>query len=317
MDGKLTMTAGSASESSKMSITFTELQPSAIRRIANERRDIDRERERLGREDEIFISWNGDDITRDYQQLIVGPDDTPYEGGFYFFEGTFCDQYPIHPMKMRAATQGLRFRHHPNYYVEGKCCLSILGTWTGPPWVPTLNVVKVAMTMKSIFTNNPLTNEPGYATSDINHPACLAYQVQVEYWNLLVAVIEMLRQPPAGFEKFLPDCQRLFLKNYNRYMNRIIYLRRLPVNSPTVYGNVLVPDKEKLIVAFNEMYCKLAPGPARTLSLEPDSASESAEDETRPSSRAKDLPEGTKVTTKDGRRWVVRESHGKRWMLDS
>lgn len=235
--------------------TYNNLPPSTIKRITNERNLINADRKKLEDEEEIYFWWDNTTINRTYLQLLVGPEDTPYEGGFFFFEARIPDQYPIQPMEMRALTQGMNFRQHPNYYICGKCCLSILNTWTGPPWSATLNMAKVAITMKSLYTTNPLNNEPGYSSYDISHPTCKAYEIMVEYWTLAVAVIEMLKNPPTGCEVFIPECKRLFIKYFDRYMHRIANMRSLNWEAgKTIYNSCLIPDKQKLEREFKEMY---------------------------------------------------------------
>jgi ubiquitin-protein ligase len=76
----------------------------------------------------IYFSFKKDVIDSVYYKLIVGPADTPYEGGFYFFSCKYPDQYPFHPMRVITQTQGGNVRKHPNLYVCGKCCFSFLGT---------------------------------------------------------------------------------------------------------------------------------------------------------------------------------------------
>jgi ubiquitin-protein ligase len=67
--------------------------------------------------------------------LLVGQSDTPYFGGFYFFDISFPDDYPFSPIKVRSLTQDGVTRFNPNMYREGKVCLSILNTWhDGPQW---------------------------------------------------------------------------------------------------------------------------------------------------------------------------------------
>lgn len=60
--------------------------------------------------------------------LILGPFDTPYEGGFFCFFLKFPTNYPIRPPKVKLMTTGDGLvRFNPNFYKNGKVCLSILG----------------------------------------------------------------------------------------------------------------------------------------------------------------------------------------------
>jgi len=47
-------------------------------------------------------------------------------------------------------------------YIDGKVCLSILGTWEGPRWVASQRLSSIPLTLQSLMTNNPIEHEPGY-----------------------------------------------------------------------------------------------------------------------------------------------------------
>ena len=61
--------------------------------------------------------------------MIIGPQDTPYEDGMYFFEFTFPYDYPINPPKVIFLNCDGKTRFNPNLYRNGKVCLSVLNTW--------------------------------------------------------------------------------------------------------------------------------------------------------------------------------------------
>ncbi|KAL3244364.1 hypothetical protein MRX96_018979 [Rhipicephalus microplus] len=97
--------------------------------------------------------------------LVLGPDDTPYEGGFFHFVIQCPPDYPIQPPRVRFMTTGYGcVRFNPNLYECGKVCLSILGTWTGPAWSPAQCIASVLLSIQSLLCENPYHNEPGYET---------------------------------------------------------------------------------------------------------------------------------------------------------
>lgn len=60
--------------------------------------------------------------------LIIGPNDTPYEGGLFYFYVKCPTDYPMHPPKIKLMTTDAgRVRFNPNFYNTGKICVSILG----------------------------------------------------------------------------------------------------------------------------------------------------------------------------------------------
>lgn len=177
-------------------------------------------------ESEIYFHFNENELNNNYIFLIIGSNDidNPYYGGFFFFEGTFPDQYPFFPPKIEAKTQGENMRFHPNFYTNGKCCLSILGTWSGPPWTSCQNIGTIAHTMKSLYICNPITQEPGWENLGKSKESEL-YSIIVTYRTLEIAVLRMLENSPKGknynFDIFLPIMEKLFLKNYSNYIKKI------------------------------------------------------------------------------------------------
>ncbi|KAL1469896.1 hypothetical protein MTO96_040794 [Rhipicephalus appendiculatus] len=95
--------------------------------------------------------------------LVLGPADTPYEGGFFHFLVQCPPDYPIKPPRVRLLTTGAgRVRFNPNLYECGKVCLSILGTWSGPAWSPAQCIASVLISIQSLLSEKPYHNEPGY-----------------------------------------------------------------------------------------------------------------------------------------------------------
>ena len=79
-----------------------------------------------------------DDETPQYiRALITGPlpGPTPYSGGVFAFDIYIPNDYPhTNPKVQLLTTGGGRVRFGPNLYADGKVCLSLLGTWSGPKW---------------------------------------------------------------------------------------------------------------------------------------------------------------------------------------
>eukprot|EP00550_Attheya_septentrionalis_P000671 CAMPEP_0198287544 /NCGR_PEP_ID=MMETSP1449-20131203/6311_1 /TAXON_ID=420275 /ORGANISM="Attheya septentrionalis, Strain CCMP2084" /LENGTH=599 /DNA_ID=CAMNT_0043985505 /DNA_START=294 /DNA_END=2090 /DNA_ORIENTATION=+ len=97
--------------------------------------------------------------------LIIGPDNTPYANGCFFFDIVLPSQYPSQPPKVHLLTTGNgRVRLNPNLYACGKVCLSLLGTWSGPGWISgESTLLQVLLSIQSlILVPDPYFNEPGY-----------------------------------------------------------------------------------------------------------------------------------------------------------
>lgn len=97
--------------------------------------------------------------------LVTGPVDTPYAYGCFIFDLYLPRGYPTGPpvCKLRTTGGGVA-RFNPNLYACGKVCLSLLGTWSGPGWVPNVSsILQVIISIQSlIMVSEPYFNEPGY-----------------------------------------------------------------------------------------------------------------------------------------------------------
>ncbi|KAG0281612.1 ubiquitin-conjugating enzyme E2 G1 [Linnemannia exigua] len=63
-----------------------------------------------------------DDNIFEWEIVIMGPQDTLYEGGFFKARMTFPEDYPLMPPKLKFDTE----MYHPNVYPNGDVCISIL-----------------------------------------------------------------------------------------------------------------------------------------------------------------------------------------------
>jgi len=79
---------------------------------------------------------------------IMGPPDSPYDGGVFFLNLHFPTDYPFKPPKINFTTK----IYHPNINSNGSICLDILRT----QWSPALTVSKVLLSICSLLTDpNP------------------------------------------------------------------------------------------------------------------------------------------------------------------
>ena len=138
----------------------------------------------------IFYAHDEDDILRGYA-LIIGPNETIYEDGYFMFEFHFPPNYPFSPPKLIFCTQGDNIRFHPNLYRNGKVCLSILNTWKGEGWTSCQTISSVLLTLVSLFHNKPLLNEPGITK---RHRDFETYHRIIEYKTYQVAINTILLQ---------------------------------------------------------------------------------------------------------------------------
>jgi len=268
--------------------------------------------------------------------MIIGPPDTPYENGFYFFSIDFPKDYPFSPPKVKFLTYEAGIRFNPNLYTNGKVCLSILGTWSGPGWTTCLNLNTVLLSIQSLLNENPLVNEPGFeketGTKAIN------YSNVVSYANIKTAVIKNIEVPPLGFECFKDIMIKHFIKNIDFYRKYIVDNKDKQgstINS-VIYSMNTYCDIDYLETRINFLYDKYNTfneiQPLENSNTK-DSSCESAEKKDNPIKEKKkytrkspnDLAKNydigfTKLSENDGKHYKVVEVSGekrtmKRWVL--
>ena len=162
----------------------------------------------------IHVNFNDDNIYN-VQAMIVGPVDTPYEKGFYFFDINFPSDYPMNPPKVKFCTLDGHVRFNPNLYACGKVCLSIIGTWSGPGWTSCLTLSTVLLSIQSLLNENPITNEPGFEKEPLTGEISKTYNSVIAYNNIRVAVIKMIEKTPHIFSDFEP----IMIDYFNKYIN--------------------------------------------------------------------------------------------------
>lgn len=164
----------------------------------------------------IYYIHDDSDMMKGYA-LIIGPPDTPYFGGNYFFEFNYPSDYPHTPPKVKYWTNNNNIRFNPNLYVCGKVCISLLNTWRGDQWTSCQTISTVLLTLCTLLCENPLLNEPGV---NKNHSDVKPYNSIVEYSNLDIAICDIVNKKPGVymnfFNSFYPYVKENFIKNYDK-----------------------------------------------------------------------------------------------------
>lgn len=162
----------------------------------------------------IYYLHNEENVMEGHA-MIIGPENTPYFGGFYFFKFTFPNDYPFSPPNVTFLTNDGTTRFNPNLYTNGRVCVSILNTWSGERWSPCQTISSVLLAICTLLTANPLLNEPGITNSN----ECVRYANLIHYKNLEFAVCTMLENETDGCAKlFYGNMVDFFLKNTERLM---------------------------------------------------------------------------------------------------
>jgi ubiquitin-conjugating enzyme E2 Z len=147
----------------------------------------------------IYYKHSETDILEGWA-LIIGPRDSLYRDGYYFFKFEFPTDYPHAPPLLHYFTNDGITRFHPNFYKSGKVCVDILNTWRGEKWSGCQTISSVLLTLVSIMDNEPILNEPGITKKN---PDYLNYHNLVEYRNFSFSIYELIYSI-ENFCKYIP-----------------------------------------------------------------------------------------------------------------
>jgi ubiquitin-conjugating enzyme E2 Z len=149
--------------------------------------------------------------------LIIGPEDTLYNYGYYFFKFNFKKEYPYQPPRVEYLTNENNIRFHPNLYRNGKVCLSLLNTWNGEQWTSCQTIRTILLNLVTLFHNKPLLNEPGITEK---YKYFNEYNEIIKYSNYNTAIISILKK------KIIPKYHDIFknivLENYKKNKKNIL-----------------------------------------------------------------------------------------------
>lgn len=137
----------------------------------------------------IFYKHDENNILLGYA-LIIGPSNTPYENGNYFFKFIFPEDYPFSPPKVEYYTNDGITRFNPNFYINKYVCLSILNTWKGEAWTSCQSIYSILITLQMTLNENPLTNEPGITIFNKN---VKIYNDIIKYKNIEYTIIKFIK----------------------------------------------------------------------------------------------------------------------------
>jgi ubiquitin-protein ligase len=207
----------------------------------------------------IYYQHDEDDILKGYA-MIVGPEDTPYFGGYYFFEITYPADYPFAPPLVIYKTNGDHIRFNPNLYMNGKVCLSILNTWRGDQWTSCQTISTVLLNLCMVLCKEPFLNEPGifqnYCHYD-NYTKC------IEYKNIDLAILKMMNKQPDIFPEscniFYDIMQEHFAKNKSKILGFLEERKLRPAEklSVNLYKMNVIIDYGKLHNLFQAYINKI------------------------------------------------------------
>lgn len=112
----------------------------SVKRLNKELKEIQSEK--------MFETEIIEDNIFNWESVIIGPENTPYENGVFKLSINFSDTYPFKPPKVKFLTK----IYHPNINKYGSICLDILNK----NWSPALTISKLLLSISSLLSDpNP------------------------------------------------------------------------------------------------------------------------------------------------------------------
>ena len=195
----------------------------------------------------IYYIHDDSDMLKGYA-MIIGPSETPYFGGFYFFELTYPTDYPHSPPKVKYWTNGNNIRFNPNLYVSGKVCVSLLNTWRGDQWTSCQTISTVLLTLCTLLCKDPLLNEPGVSKT---HKDMTNYNEIIEYSNLNIAVCDIVIKKSDIYKPFFDNFYWYVKENFNKNYDKLVEFVQKKITDSDVENKVLQTGFYNLKVLIN------------------------------------------------------------------
>jgi len=147
-----------------------------------------------------------DDNIMEWNVYIVGPPDTAYEGGIFRVSMTFPNEYPTQPPKLKFLSEFW----HPNVYVDGTVCISILHPPIDDPtsgerieerWSPAQSVETILLSAISLLSDPNIS-------SPANVDASVEFRTKPQvYRERIKKLVEKSKQEiPEGFK--MPEIKK-------------------------------------------------------------------------------------------------------------
>ncbi len=204
--------------------------------------------------DDIYLFINKKNYYKNYA-LIIGPKNTPYFGGYFFFEIIFPKNYPEYPPHIKFLTIDGKVRFNPNLYENGKVCLSILGTWSGPKWRPVMNLKLVLLSIQSLLGEYPITNEPGFDKINPSNSISINYNSFIIYHTYKLAFLDVLSGKfKKYYDMFKNEINTELKKNYD-IMNNDLLSYGLSLNE-VYFEKIIYFLPNNNVLNFKELFKK-------------------------------------------------------------
>jgi ubiquitin-conjugating enzyme E2 Z len=202
--------------------------------------------------------------------MIVGPPDSLYAGGYYFYRFKFPPDYPHAPPLVEFLTNDGETRMHPNMYKNRRMCVSILNSWRGEQWSGCQSIRSILLTIMSLLDDKPLLHEPGITDKNQDYEA---YHRIIQFKNYEFSMLHLLKSADVFrstivdiefHEQFYEHMRANFRQTHPRHLEKLSGLLEqnpLPVMLRTthVYQLTATVNYASAMRAFQECVQRLSP----------------------------------------------------------
>ena len=146
----------------------------------------------------------------------------------------------------------------PNFYRNGKVCLSVLNTWKGEQWSSCQSISSILLTAISVMTKDPLYQEPGMNKFNSKKESEVFNKI-IQYKNIEVAICDILLNKYNLFiyEIFCDKMIELFIINKKAILNNINLFKKqntFNIQYCDIYKMKANIDYNILLERFNKIH---------------------------------------------------------------
>lgn len=181
----------------------------------------------------------------DFPQLT-----SPYTNGFFLFKLTIPEDFPLSPPRIDFHPQQSVCRLHPNYYEQGKVCLSVINTWSRDDWAPTTSLMAISNILEERLNERAICFEPGCEQSSISRMQ--AFNEGVRFGVYHTAILPIIKSKNQNYAPFHDVIQSHWQTNKQVYLDELQTLSSQPKKQikQDVYGYNMFIDWQTMHSQF-------------------------------------------------------------------
>lgn len=190
-----------------------------------------------------------------HKQDIDFPDlKSPYTNGFFLFKLSIPEDFPISPPKIKFHPQQNSCRLHPNYYEQGKVCLSVINTWSRDDWAPTTSLMAISNILEERLNERSICFEPGCELSGVSR--IKTFNEAVKFGVYQHAILPIIQSKNQNYKAFQNIIQSHWETNKTTYISELQTLSQQEPNKTIkqdVYGHIIHMDWRGMLSQFEKI----------------------------------------------------------------